>query len=102
MRGSNDKIVIVRFGAEWCSVSRNLATHLENLANYYTSNQNIIFVSADVDKCGGSAYEYQVSSIPSTKIFMNGQVKRKVNGANINEIKLGVEACIGLLSTCSV
>jgi thioredoxin-like negative regulator of GroEL len=56
---------------------------LENLANDFSGNLNVIFVSADVDKCGGAAHEYQVSSIPDTRIFVNGQEKKKVVGADI-------------------
>ena len=83
IRGLSDKIVVVKFGAQWCPPCRNLEPLLENLANEFSGNLNVIFVSADVDKCGGAAHEYQVSSIPDTRIFVNGQEKKKVVGADI-------------------
>ena len=52
---SENKLVVVKFGANWCPPCVALAPQLELLAAEYAGNPNVVFASVDVDQCGGSA-----------------------------------------------
>ena len=62
----------------------------------------MIFVSVDVDRSESVSQEYNISSIPDTRIFVSGQEKRKVVGADIEKIKSGVQALLGGSSDSNV
>lgn len=63
--------VLVDFYAEWCGPCQLLAPILEELARE-TSHARIVKV--DIDRNPDLAARYGVSSIPSLKVFRDGQV----------------------------
>ncbi len=58
--GSGNKFVVVKFGATWCGPCVSLAPQLEQLASSYAGNTSVVFVSVDVDECGGASGEYGI------------------------------------------
>lgn len=64
------ELTFVDFWATWCGPCRILGPMLEDLAK---NNPNIRVVKLDVDANQQSAMKYQVFSIPTVRVFKNGQ-----------------------------
>ena len=64
--------VLVDFFATWCGPCKMAGPVLDTLADELAGKVKIVKV--DVDENGDLAQQYQVMSIPSVKMFVNGQV----------------------------
>ena len=73
MKGSTDKLLVIKFGATWNKGCISLQPLLEQLNGDYINTGLVVFAQVDVDKCGVSAGELGVEAIPTTKLFQNGQ-----------------------------
>ena len=62
---------IVDFYADWCGPCKMTAPVIDQLAQEYPQ---VKFLKVNVDENGDLAQQYQVMSIPSVKMFVNGQV----------------------------
>jgi thioredoxin 1 len=69
--------VLVDFYADWCGPCQRLAPVLEELA---AETPNAKIIKVNVDHSPDLAAEYGVQSIPSLKVFRNGQVTDQVVG----------------------
>ena len=70
--------VIVDFWASWCPPCRALAPTLEQLSQ--ESGGDFKVVKVDIDACQDLAAQYNISSIPTIKVFKNGQVTNTATG----------------------
>jgi thioredoxin 1 len=73
----SDVPVLVDFYADWCGPCKKLAPVLEQLAG---ENPHARIVKVNVDESPDLAARYGVSSIPSLKLFKNGQVAEQLAG----------------------
>jgi thioredoxin 1 len=73
----SDVPVLVDFYADWCGPCQRLAPVLDELAAE-TSNAKIVKVN--IERSPELAATYGVDSIPSLKVFKNGQVTGQVVG----------------------
>ena len=64
-------IVLVDFFATWCGPCKALAPTLEKLAPEFEGKVNIYKV--DIDKSQQLASQYRVMSVPTMKIFKDGE-----------------------------
>jgi thioredoxin 1 len=69
--------VLVDFYAEWCGPCKRLAPILEELA---AEVPNVKIVKINVEDSPSLASEYGIDSIPSLKVFRNGQVSEELVG----------------------
>ncbi len=69
--------VLVDFYADWCGPCKRIAPVLEELA---AEIPNAKIVKVNVEHNPRLAAEYGVQSIPSLKVFKNGQVTDQVVG----------------------
>ena len=68
--------VVVDFYANWCGPCKALRPILEDLSN---ENNDVKFVSIDVDEADTLAYKFNVSSIPCVVYLRDGvEVNRSV------------------------
>ncbi|MEA3351434.1 MAG: thioredoxin [Chloroflexota bacterium] len=70
--------VLVDFTASWCGPCKMLAPVLEKLAQEWQGQVDIIKVDVDHDQ--ELAMQYQVMSIPTLILFVNGENKERLNG----------------------
>lgn len=80
-----DKLIVIKFGAEWCPPCKALApimdtvaTTIESLPNLY--EDKIIMGSIDVDANPISSTKYGIRSIPAILFIKNGEVLEKLVG----------------------
>ncbi len=78
--------VLVDFYADWCGPCRMLTPILEQLAQEMAGQVKVIKI--DVDQAQVIASKYDITSIPTLILFVDGQMKGKVVGLkNLQELK---------------
>ena len=73
----SDKPVLVDFFATWCGPCRMVGPVIEEIAE---ENDRIKVCKIDVDQEPELAIRYGISSIPSLKVFKNGQLVKSSVG----------------------
>lgn len=63
--------VLVDFWAPWCAPCRMAEPSLEELSNEYEGK--VIIAKINIDEYQGTPGKYNVTSIPTTILFKNGQ-----------------------------
>ncbi|HEY0561412.1 MAG: thioredoxin [Mycobacterium sp.] len=75
----SDKPVLVDFWAEWCGPCKMVAPVLEEIAGEH--GEKLRVVKLNVDENPETAAAYQVMSIPTMAVFVNGQIAKSIVGA---------------------
>jgi thioredoxin 1 len=75
----SDKPVIVDFWAEWCGPCKMVAPVLEEIATEHADKIRV--VKLNVDENPEVARQYQIMSIPTISVFVDGRLDRSVVGA---------------------
>jgi thioredoxin 1 len=79
-------IVLVDFSAEWCGPCKMLAPILEQLAN--EMGESITVVKIDVDNAQNIAAQYDITSVPTLILFVDGIEKdRSVGVKDLQHLK---------------
>jgi len=76
---SSDKPIMVDFWAEWCGPCRAVSPILDQIATDHADKIDI--VKLNVDHNPETAMKYQITSIPTMKVFKAGEVVKTVIGA---------------------
>ena len=76
------------FGATWCGPCRAISPKFEEFSSTYT---NAVFVSVDVDDQEDLAQRYNVSAMPTFKLFIDGHLKEEFKGANVQALQKMIE-----------
>jgi len=71
--------VLVEFGAEWCGPCRQMEPVLENLAVEW--NGKVHLAKIDVDESVGTVLKFQVMSVPTLILFVNGEACQRLSGS---------------------
>ncbi len=70
-------VVVVDFWATWCGPCKMIAPIIEELSS---EMQEVKFVKVDVDKSPQISNEFKIASIPTLKLFKNGEVVDTIVG----------------------
>lgn len=76
---STNKIVVIDFWAPWCAPCHLYEPIFEKVAEKY--KDKAVFGRLNVDENPKTADKYNVLNIPTTLIFVNGEVKESLLGA---------------------
>lgn len=78
IEGSKDRPVVVDFWAEWCGPCRQLSPALEQAAQAYAGEVDVVKV--DVDRNQQLAQTFRVQGIPAVKAFADGRMVDEFTG----------------------
>lgn len=79
----HEKLIVVKFTAEWCSACNKIQTELEA---YAAANPDIHFIAYDVEAIDHRDGE-DVQKLPTFKIFKNRECVDAFTGANMDKLK---------------
>lgn len=71
--------VLVEFGAEWCGPCRQMEPLLEQLAAADWQGK-VRLAKIDVDQSVNTTMQFQVMSVPTLILFVNGEARQRVSG----------------------
>jgi thioredoxin 1 len=75
----NGKAVLLDFWAEWCGPCKMIAPLLDEVADKYEENLDV--VKLNVDENPNTAQKYGIRSIPTLILFKDGAVQAQIMGA---------------------
>lgn len=75
---TTEKLVIIKFGANWCKPCLMIDPTLEELAS---DNQDIVVGKVNVDENPEASTKYGVRSIPAIYFIKDGVIVDKIVGA---------------------
>jgi thioredoxin 1 len=76
---ASEKPIMVDFWAEWCGPCRAVSPILDQIATEHSDKIEIVKLNVDLNP--DTAMKYQITSIPTMKVFKGGEVVKTVIGA---------------------
>ena len=77
--GASDRLVLVEFGAEWCPPCKVLAPILDSIAAEHADQ--LVLYNVDSDEHPELTARFSVSSVPTTLVFKDGVLVKRMVGA---------------------
>ncbi len=80
--------VVIDFFATWCGPCKRIAPTYENLSKAFTT---VKFLKVDVDESPELVDKYSIQAMPTFVFLKDGQVVKKVEGADLAGLEAGFE-----------
>ena len=81
----SDRVVLVDFWATWCGPCRMLSPVIDKIAEI--NDGKLTVAKADIDDCEATALGLGITSVPTLKLYVEGECKETVVGF-VNATKL--------------
>lgn len=92
---SSNKMVFVKFTADWCKPCKAIHPFYSKLADQYSSDKRKIrFTVIDADEMDEIAGECSVTIMPTFLAFQNGTLASKFTGSNEEKLEAFVKTCV--------
>ncbi len=75
--------VLVEFSAEWCGPCKQIEPLLEQLSSEW--HDNVRLAKVDVDQNVETTLRYQVMSLPTIILFVDGEARQRISGKQPRE-----------------
>ncbi|MGL4174147.1 MAG: thioredoxin [Actinomycetota bacterium] len=75
----HESLVLVEFWAPWCGPCRALSPILDEIAAEYSDKLKVVKVNTDENF--RTASQYGITSLPTMKVYFQGQVIKSIIGA---------------------
>lgn len=94
-----DGLAVIRFYADWCAPCvQNFPIFEAAAAHYATAHPSIKFGAINVDQSPILTLRYQVYGLPSTLIFKQGQIVKRIAGVtSLGQLKSALQQLEGTL-----
>ena len=80
----SDKYTFLKFGATWCAPCKRVAPFVESLVGKYV---NVEFITYDIDNDDEITEDYNIVSVPTFILLLNGDEVNRYVGANTCDIE---------------
>ena len=88
-------VVIVDFYAKWCGPCKTIGPVFAKLAeDAAKAKSSVTFLKIDVDKHEKAAAKYEVDSMPTFLVLVNGVTQERLEGADAKKLEAMVKARI--------
>lgn len=79
---SHDKVVLVKFWAEWCVPCKRMTEQLEQIDSEVLKQIDIVSIDVDASENHKICSEFGVRNIPTLLVYHRGQIKERWVGVN--------------------
>lgn len=83
-----DGVALVDFWASWCMPCKMQGPIIDQVAEEYKDKSNVKIAKLNVEEAPAKSQEYEIMSIPTLKIFKNGQVVEDMVGVQSKQVLL--------------
>lgn len=97
-----ERVVLIRFTAEWCKPCKKIETHYNTYASLSKYHKKVTFLSVDVDKFDMVAAEYKAFKIPLFVVVANSKEVDRYSGDDEKKLLEFIEKATstGVSSCC--
>lgn len=90
-----DDVLLLDFHAVWCGPCKAIAPKIHDLVKKYAqSDRRLILCKVDVDQQDDLSSMYNITSMPTFIWVEKGQIKHRVEGANLAKITKTTESML--------
>lgn len=81
---SKSRPVLIDFSATWCGPCKAIAPTFDRYSKKYP---DLHFAKLDIDECEEIAIEYEVNTVPTFLLIIDGKERKRITGADPERLK---------------